>query len=110
MTNGENVITIRMTFFQILKSDTKKMIEMKKGAGKAYSITPEYTSTRSRKCMNLNQNLDSDHFNLGIAGIKSFLPAKRVEDLVKEKLREFGLKVEDIVAVSTGGASMMKSF
>ena len=42
--------------------------------------------------------------------IVSTLPAERVENLVKERLREFGLKMEDIVAVMTDGASVMKRF
>ena len=38
------------------------------------------------------------------------MPAERVENLVKERLHEFGLNMEDIVTATTDGASLMKSF
>ena len=38
------------------------------------------------------------------------MPAERVENLVKERLHKFGLKMENIVAATTDGASVMKSF
>ena len=60
--------------------------------------------------MNLNLHYDSDLVNLGMVRIKGFMPAERVENLVKERLPEFGLKMEDIVAATTDGASVMKSF
>ena len=42
--------------------------------------------------------------------IKGTMPAERAENLVKERLHELGLKMEDIVAATTDGASVMKSF
>ena len=60
--------------------------------------------------MNLNLHYDSDPLNLGMASIKDSMPAERVENLVKERLHEFGLKMEDIDAATTDGASVMKSF
>ena len=87
------------------------MIEIKKGAGKYCSVTfDEYTSTRSRRYMNLNLHYDSDPVNLGVVRIKGSIPAERVENLVKERLHEFCLKMENIVAATTDGASVMKSF
>ena len=47
--------------------------------------------------MNLNLHYDSDPLNLGMVRIKGSMPAERVENLVKERLHEFGLKMEDIV-------------
>ena len=87
------------------------MIEIKKRAGKFCLVTlDEYTSTRSRKYMNLNLHYDSDPLNLGMVRIKSSVPAERAENVVNERLQEFGLKMEDIVAATTDGASVMKSF
>ena len=95
--------------FPKLKSDIKKMIEIKKGAGKFCSvILDEYT--RSRRYINLNQDYDSDPFNLGMVRIKGSMPAERVENLVKERLHQFGLKMEDIAAATTDGVRVMKSF
>ena len=34
-------------------------------------------------------------FNLGMARIEGSMPAERVKNLVKERLKEFGLKMED---------------
>ena len=87
------------------------MIEIKKGAGKFCSVTlDQYTSTRSKRYMNLNLHYDLDPLNLGMVRIKGSMPAERAENLVKERLNEFGLKIEDIVAATTDGASVMKSF
>ena len=60
--------------------------------------------------MNLNLHYDSDPVNLGMVRIKGSMPAERVENLVKERLHEFGLEMENIVAATTDGASVMKSF
>ena len=87
------------------------MIEIKRGAKKFCSVTlDEYKSTRNRRYMNINLHYDSDPVNLGMVRIEGTLPAERVENLVKERLHEFGLKMEDIVAVTTDGASVMKRF
>ena len=107
----QNVRSIIISFSLTLKSNIKKMIEIKKGTGKFCSVTlDEHASTRSRRCMNLNLHYDSDPVNLGMVRIKDSMPAERVENLVKERLHEFGLKMEDIVAATTDGASVMKSF
>ena len=107
----QNVRNVVMIFFQTLKSDTKNMIEIKRGAKKFCSVTlDEYKSTRNRRYMNINLHYDSDPVNLGMVRIEGTLPAERVENLVKERLHEFGLKMEDIVAVTTDGASVMKRF
>ena len=47
--------------------------------------------------MNLNLHYDSDPLNLGMVRVKGSMPAERVKNLVKERLHEFGLKMEDIV-------------
>ena len=51
--------------------------------------------------MNLNLHYDSDPVNLGMVRIKGSMPAERIENLVKERLLEFGLKMEDIVGAMT---------
>ena len=87
------------------------MIEIKKGAGKFCSVTlDKYTSTRSRRYMSLNLHCDSDLVNLGMVRIKGSMPAERVENLMKKRLHEFGLKMEDIIAATTDGAGVMRSF
>ena len=60
--------------------------------------------------MNLNLHYDLDPVYLGMVRIKGSMPAERVENLVKERLDEFGLMMKDIVATTTDGASVMKSF
>ena len=60
--------------------------------------------------MNLNLHYDSNPVNLGMVRIKDSMPAQRAENLVKERLHEFGFKMEDIVAATTDAASVMKSF
>ena len=60
--------------------------------------------------MNLNLHYDLDPVYLGMVRIKGSMPAERVENLVKERLDEFGLMMKDIVATTTDGASVMESF
>ena len=87
------------------------MIEIKKRAEKFGSVTlDEYTSIKSRRYMNGNLHYDSYPVSLGMVRIEGFVPAERVENLVKEILHEFGLKMEDIVAATTDGANVIKSF
>ena len=60
--------------------------------------------------MNLNLHHDSDPVNLGMVRIKGSMPDERVENMVKKRLHEFGLNMEDIAAAMTDEASVMKSF
>ena len=107
----QNVRKYYHIFFPNTEKRYKENDRNKKGAGKFCSVTlDEYTSTRSRRYMNLNRHYDSDPLNLGMVRIKGSMPTERAENLVKERLHEFGLKIEDIVAATTDGASMMKSF
>ena len=93
----------------------KEMIKVSKDTGKFCSIALyERISTKSKKYMTLNLlNLnfnDSDHVDLGMVITKDSMPATRVEDLMKKRLHEFGLKMKNIVAATTDRASVMKSF
>ena len=66
--------------------------------------------------MNLNLHCGSDPVNLGMVRIKGSMPAERVENSVKERLHEFGHKIEhccmdiNIVAATTDRARVIKSF
>ena len=51
--------------------------------------------------MNLNLHYDSNLVNLGMVRIKGSMPAEIVENLVKERLHEFGFETEDIIAATT---------
>ena len=83
---------------------------MQKVAGKLCTITfDEYASTSNKKFIN-NFCCNEEHINLGVARIKGSMPAKEIEDLVKKRLHEFALKMEDIVVAAIGEASAMKSF
>ena len=104
-----------LTFFQILKCNINIMIEIKKGLENSalsligIHIIDRYTTTKSRRHVNLNFLSDSDHVNLEMSRIKDSMLAKRVEDLVKERLHEYGFKTKNIVAPTTDRASVMKS-
>ena len=83
----QNVRSSIISFSQTLKSDIKKMIEIKKVAGNFCSVTfDECTSTRRRRHMNLNLHYDLDPVNLGMVRIKGSMPAEKVENLVKARL------------------------
>jgi len=51
-----------MTFLYELKSNIKEKFKMKKWAGKFCSITlDKYTSTRNKRCINLNLHSNEEH-------------------------------------------------
>ena len=79
----QNVTSIIISFSQTLKNDIKKMIEIKKGAGKFCSVTlDEYTSTRSTRYMNLTYDLPTFRLSMKFCLLFSPLLWKQKEHSV----------------------------
>ena len=87
---------------------------IKKNGG-CFSLTlDEWTSSANKRYLNVNvHSFDekSKFWNLGLARIKGSLPAQSCVDLLKKKLEEFNISLDnDVVCVSNDGASVMKKF
>lgn len=68
----------------------------------------EYTSNSNRTYMNVNLHYKSKVWILGLTRIFDSMPAERAKYLLEEKLKEFGIQLnDDVVAVTTDGASIM---
>ena len=76
-----------------------------------FSVTvtlDEYTSNSNRRYMNVNLHYKSKVWILGLTRIFYSMPAERAKDILEEKLKEFGIHLnDDVVAVITDGASVM---
>jgi hypothetical protein len=82
-----------------------------KNAGTRFSLTfDEWTSTRNRRYMNVNVNAAGRQiWNLGMVRVIGTMPAEKCVQLLESKLSNFGLSLtDDIVAICTDGASVMK--
>lgn len=98
-----------------LKNDLKKEINELISKGHKFSITlDEWTSAKNRRYMNVNihsPELKSKPFrNLGLSRIKCRGTSENCYIILKEKLIQFGLSLEDdIVCIVTDGASVMRA-
>lgn len=107
--------TIRRTILNYAENIRDKIIfEMtcyKKNGGKFSLTLDEWTSTRNRRYMNINAHTDSpDKFwNLGLVRVTGSLPAEKCVDLILERLSVYKISLEeDVVAITTDGAAVMK--
>ena len=61
--------------------------------------------------MNINVHDVNKHWSLGLVRFRGSLNSKRITDIVKERLTEFGLNLNrDIVGATSDGASVMIKF
>jgi len=93
-----------------VRSFVMSELDMRRKEGKRFSLTfDEWTSVRNRRYMIVNVHEDGPRFwSLGLIRVHGAMPAETCVDLIKKKLQEFGLNLEeDIVAISTDGASVM---
>lgn len=84
--------------------------EMKKN-GKHFSLTlDEWTSIGNKRFMNINvHSLHGLVWNLGLVRIPGSMPATECVQLLKGRLDEYNLDLdEDVVCITTDGASVMK--
>lgn len=87
-----------------------EMAKLKK-EGERFSLTfDEWTSTRNRRYMNINVHATGGKFwSLGMVRVHGSMPAEKCVELLKNKLSQFELSLDDdIVAITTDGASVMR--
>lgn len=90
---------------EIVNEITQEIID-----NKACSLTlDEWTSIKNYRYMNINvHRSDNKFWNLGLCRIHGSMPAERCVILIESKLKEFGISLENIVSITTDGASVMK--
>ena len=107
------IAKIVLTQTNELKTETKNKISVLKQAGHRYSITlDEWTSLRNKRYMNVNLHSIAfggfNYKNLGIVKITGSMSALGALDILRAHLAKFNVCLdEDIVSVTTDGASVM---
>lgn len=97
---GKNIREELSSEFSKLKTDQEK-----------FSVTlDEWTSKKVRRYMNVNVHTDNNFFNLGLSRVWGKMPAEKCIEVFNERIGIFGLSLNDIVAVTTDGASVMIKF
>ena len=93
---------------QQLTKEIKEMIQK----GEKFSLDlDEWTSERRRKYMNINLQCEDETKNLGLIPLNGSSDAYRCVNEVKFHLKKFEIDLDqDIVAITTDGASVMKKF
>ena len=78
--------------------------------GMRFSLTfDEWTSLKNRRYLNINVHIEEEFWSLGLARVVGSLPAEKCIELVQKVLTQFMLNYyEDIVCVTTDGASVMQ--
>ena len=99
------------SFGEQIKVEMKIEIKEKRDAGERFSLSlDEWTSNRNRRYICVNIHATSNKlYGLGMIRAKGSMPATKIVELVIDKLKTFNLNLkDDIVAVVTDGASVMK--
>lgn len=78
--------------------------------GKRFSLTfDEWTSVRNRRYLNINIHAEKKIWNIGVTQVSGSMPAEKCIEVIDLKLKDHGLSLnEDIVCITTDGASVMK--
>ena len=89
-----------------------RLLKEMKSQNKRFTMTfDEWTSTRNKRYMNINihsKDLEPVYYkNLGLLRIEGSMPADVGTQLLQQHLNNFGLSLEDIIAFTTDGASVM---
>ena len=110
--NPSQVMDIIKKQYNLAKQIVISEITTEISSGSRFSVSlVEYTSVRNRCYLNINAHLSTKFWNLGMTPITGSLPAKKIMDLVENKLSDFNLSMKrHIIASVTDGASVMKKF
>ena len=100
MSFGKNVRDILIAELSKLKDE---------GCRQRCSLTfDKWTSNKNRRYLNINVHFETECRNLGLVRVNGSLPAEECVDLVKKKLAEYNLDIDDdVVCITTDGARVM---
>lgn len=91
-----------------LKTLVKAEIKSLKEDGNHFSISlDEWTSVSNVRYMNVFLTGNGLSINLGLKELTGSLTAENLKSFLKEKLAEFDLELEEMIGITTDGASVM---
>lgn len=95
--------------FEEKKAETMQKILKHLTSKEKFSITvDEWTDVLMRRYLNVTVHTVSDHFVLGLVFIDGSCTSKRMEELVHNRLSDYGINLDhDIVASTHDGANVM---
>lgn len=101
--------SIVITFSDSVKANMINEIKKLQVQNQKFSLTfDEWTSRKNRRYLNINLHYNKKHCNLGLVRIQGSCSAEHCVGMVEERLKNFNLTIkDDIVAITTDGASMM---
>ena len=100
-----------MQFYEQIKSQIKIEISCMIQEGKRLSASlDEYTSTRNRRYLNINLHYKGGFYSLGLVRAHGSMPANVMAKAVKDRLEDFGVDYQLVLAAITDGAPVMGSF
>ena len=110
-TTGNGVKKLVLKYFEARKAELAEYFSHQIKAEHRYSISLDEYTSQNRRFMNINVHDAEKHWSLGLVHIQGSLPSKRITEVLKKRLSEFGLDLDrDIVGVTTDGASLMVKF
>lgn len=108
--SAEHIKQLVMNQGNQVRSFLTSELATRKRRGQRFSLTfDEWTSTRNRRYMVVNVHEQGpEYWSLGLIRVHGSMPAERCVTLLKSKLAEFDLNLDnDIVGICTDGASVM---
>ena len=108
----KNVMNLVHNYFELARGIVMDEVKKLQKNGTRFCLTlDEWTSLKNRRYLNVNLHFfGGDIIHLGLIKINGSCTAEVAVSLVDEKLTEFGLLPNDIVASTTDGAAIMKKF
>ena len=92
------------------KEEIKKYLSSHLESNKLSIIFDEWTSRSNSRFVGILAVTKSKVFSLGMAKINGSANAQNIYEIISSKLGEFGIKMSDVVSMTTDGACVMKSF
>ena len=95
-----------------IKSSVRASIEEKFQNGERFSATlDEWTSSQNRRYININLHDHGGlHYNLGLIRVTGSATAQVIDVLVRERLCDFGIHADQLVGITSDGASVMIAY
>lgn len=111
-TSRSAVMKLVSDYYDYARLETRKEIQSRIQSGKLLSLTlDEWTSQSNKRYMNVNVHFgDGSFYNLGLCKIQGSLPAEKVLEVVRNRVQQFGIQDDHIVASTTDGARVMVKF
>lgn len=92
---------------KVEESLVEQFLSLKKNGQKFSLVFDEWTSTSNKHFLNISVFSESENWNLGLVRYKCSMSAEICIKMLDERLKHFKLDFDDIVSVTTDGASMM---